>query len=69
MWRVEGAVKDGSGTRVRRSEWFEEAGVGSVWENRVAEVESGRRYRLLYKALHLGNLVGWYLSMLGMGSY
>ena len=59
----------GSGTRVGRSEWFVDAGVGSVWGNRVAEVESGRRYRLLYIALHLGNLMGWYFSMLGVESY
>lgn len=69
MWREEGAVERGSGTRVGRSEWFEEIGVGSVCENRMAEVESGRRYRLLYKALHLGDLVGWYFSMLGIGTY
>lgn len=68
MSREEGAVKHGSEPRVGRSEWFEEAGVGSVWEKRVA-VESGRRYRLLYKALHLGNLIGWYFSMLAAGSY
>ena len=62
MWTEDGAVKHGSGTRVGRF------GVGSVWENRAAEVESGPRYRLLYNALHLGNLIGWYSSMLGVGS-
>ena len=68
-WREEGVVKLGSGTRVGRSECFVETGVGPVWENRMAEVESGRMYRLLYKSLHLGNLIGWDFSMLGVGSY
>ena len=67
-WREEGAAEPGSGTSVGRSEWFHDAGVGSVWENRMAEVESGRMYRLLYEALHLGNL-GLYFSMLGAGPY
>ena len=67
-WREEGAIMFGSGTSMGRSEWFEDDGVGSVWENWGAEVESGRMYRLLYKALHLGNLTGWYFSMLGIGT-
>ena len=69
MWTEEGAAEPDSGTRVGRPEWFEDAGVGSVWENWVVEVESGRRYRLLNKALHPGNLIGWYFSMLGVGPY
>ena len=33
MWRVEGAVEHGSGMGWGRSEWFGEAGEGSVWED------------------------------------
>ena len=69
MWREDEAVKPGAGTSVGRSERSEDAGVGSVWENWVAEMESGRRYRLIYKTLHPGNLIGWYFSMLDVRSY